>query len=60
MAYDPFKKPDKELDYGRLYSDTEAPSNAEENNEISNIEAAISGVASGILKIPEGFVSVGA
>jgi hypothetical protein len=60
MAYDPFKKPDKELDYGRLYSDTEAPSNAEENNEISNIEAAISGVASGILKIPEGFVSLGA
>jgi hypothetical protein len=62
QKYDPFRpqKPDKELDYGRLYSDTEAPSNAEENNEISNIEAAISGVASGILKIPEGFVSVGA
>ena len=62
QKFDPFRpqKPDKELDYGRLYSDTEAPSNAEENNEISNIEAAISGVASGILKIPEGFVSVGA
>jgi len=62
QKFDPFRpqKPDKELDYGRLYSDTEVPSNAEENNEISNIEAAISGVASGILKIPEGFVSVGA
>jgi hypothetical protein len=36
-TFDPTKgisqKPDKELDYGRLYSDTEAPSNAEENNE---------------------------
>ena len=61
MAYDPFApKPKKEIDYGKLYSDTEIPSNAEENNEISNIEAAISGVASGVLKIPEGFVSLGA
>src|SRR5210317_731704 len=60
MAYDPFKKPKKpELDYGNLYDDTEVPK-TEENNEISNIEAAISGVASGILKIPEGFVSLGA
>ena len=60
MAFDPFKpKKEKELDYGNLYDDTEIPK-AEANNEISNIEAAISGVASGILKIPEGFVSLGA
>ena len=59
MAFDPFKPKKPELDYGNLYSDTEVPQ-AEDNNEISNIEAAISGVASGILKIPEGFVSLGA
>src|SRR5210317_912423 len=61
QKFDPFRpqKPDKEIDYGKLYSDTEIPK-AEANNEISNIEAAISGVASGILKIPEGFVSLGA
>jgi hypothetical protein len=43
-----------------MSDDTVIPSDAESNNEISNIEAAISGVASGILKIPEGFVSLGA
>src|SRR5210317_1615639 len=60
MAYDPFKKPKKpELDYGNLYDDTEIPQ-TEGNNEISNIEAALSGVISGAIKIPEGFVSLGA
>jgi hypothetical protein len=37
-----------------------APSNAEGNSEIANIEAAISGVLSGVIKVPEGFVSLGA
>ena len=50
----------KPIDFGQMSDDTVIPSDAEGNNEISNIEAAISGVASGILKIPEGFVSLGA
>jgi len=50
----------KPIDFGQMSDDTVVPSDAESNNEISNIEAAISGVASGILKIPEGFVSLGA
>jgi hypothetical protein len=50
----------KPIDFGQMSDDTVIPSDAESNNEISNIEAAISGVASGILKIPEGFVSLGA
>ena len=32
----------------------------EENNEISQLESGLAGVASGVLKIPEGFVSLGA
>ena len=59
MAFDPFKPKKPELDYGNLYSDTEIPE-AEDNNEVSNIEAALSGVLSGVIKIPEGFVSLGA
>ena len=31
---------------------------AEDNHEVSQIEAALNGVASGIIKIPEGFVSL--
>jgi hypothetical protein len=50
----------KPIDFGQMSDDTIIPPEAEGNNEISNIEAAISGVASGILKIPEGFVSLGA
>jgi hypothetical protein len=50
----------KPIDFSQMSDDTVIPSDAESNNEISNIEAAISGVASGILKIPEGFVSLGA
>jgi hypothetical protein len=59
MAFDPFKPKKPELDYGNLYDDTEIPQ-AEDNNEVSNIEAAISGIISGVIKIPEGFVSLGA
>ena len=33
---------------------------AEGNHEISQLTAALNGIASGILKIPEGFVSLGA
>ena len=32
---------------------------AERDNEISSLEAALAGIASGIIKIPEGFVSLG-
>ena len=35
-------------------------SDAEDDNEISQLEAALNGIASGVLKIPEGFVSLGA
>ena len=35
-------------------------SGAERDNEISSLEAALAGIASGIIKIPEGFVSLGA
>ena len=55
MAYDPFKKqPEKFIDFGQMSDDTVIP-DAEDNNEISQIEAGLAGVASGILKIPEGF-----
>ena len=33
---------------------------AEDNHEVSQFEAGLAGIASGILKIPEGFVSLGA
>ena len=33
---------------------------AENNHEVSQFEAALNGIASGIIKIPEGFVSLGA
>ena len=59
MAFDPFKPKKPELDYGNLYDDTVVPE-AEDNNEVSNIEAALSGILSGVIKIPEGFVSLGA
>ena len=35
-------------------------SDAEDEHEVSQFEAALNGIASGILKIPEGFVSLGA
>ena len=40
--------------------DSEISLDLEENNEISQLEAGLAGVASGVLKIPEGFVSLGA
>ena len=33
---------------------------AEDDHEISQFEAALNGIASGLIKIPEGFVSLGA
>ena len=33
---------------------------AEDNHEVSQFEAALNGIASGLIKIPEGFVSLGA
>ena len=33
---------------------------AEDDHEVSQLEAALNGVASGLIKIPEGFVSLGA
>ena len=55
-----------------VYNDPLAPSSkssiskdplnpdAEDNHEVSQFEAALAGIASGVLKIPEGFVSLGA
>ena len=33
---------------------------AENNNEVSQLTAALAGIGSGLIKIPEGFVSLGA
>ncbi len=63
MAYDPFapNKKDNKVTYANVYDETDVNlSGAEENNEISQLEAGLAGIASGILKIPEGFVSLGA
>ena len=63
MAYDPFapNKKDNKVTYANIYDETDVNlSGAEENNEISQLEAGLAGVASGVLKIPEGFVSLGA
>jgi hypothetical protein len=60
--FDPTKNSLKSpIDYGKLQDDMELSSGGpEENNEISQIESAFAGIASGIIKIPEGFVSLGA
>ena len=47
-------KPGVIKDYDDVYS------GAEGNNEISSLEAGLAGIVSGIIKIPEGFVSLGA
>jgi len=58
MAYfDPFAKKEKTKGYGLL---DESEVDLEENNQISQLESGLAGVASGVLKIPEGFVSLGA
>ena len=60
-TFDPTKGTVKKpIDFGQMSDDVDIPSDAEGNNEISNIEAALSGVISGAIKIPEGFVSLGA
>ena len=56
MAFNPYKK-EKIPGYGSL---DESEVDLEENNEISQLESGLAGIASGILKIPEGFVSLGA
>ena len=64
MAYDPFApKPEKEekVTYDNIYDETDVvASNVERDNEISQLEAGLAGIASGVLKIPEGFISLGA
>ena len=62
MAFDPFKpeQPIKESKPGQINDINEAYSGAEGDNEISSLESALAGIASGIIKIPEGFVSLGA
>ena len=57
MAYDPFStKPSDRIDDPSKI-DYNA---AEANHEISQLTAALNGIASGLIKIPEGFVSLGA
>jgi hypothetical protein len=65
MAYDPELDslsitPQKESKPGVINDINEAYSGAEGDNEISSLESALAGIASGIIKIPEGFVSLGA
>ena len=55
--FDPFIKKEKAPGYSSL---DESEVDLEENNEISQLESGLAGIASGILKIPEGFVSLGA
>ena len=62
MAFDPFKpeQPIKESKPGVIKDYDDVYSGAEGNNEISSLEAGLAGIVSGIIKIPEGFVSLGA
>jgi hypothetical protein len=65
MAYDPILEAlnptgKKESKPGVINDINEAYSGAEGDNEISSLESALAGIASGIIKIPEGFVSLGA
>ena len=41
-------------------SDTEVPSQEPPDNSVGQFKAGLAGIASGLLKIPEGFVSLGA
>ena len=44
-----------------IYDETDVvASDVERDNEISQLEAGLAGIASGVLKIPEGFISLGA
>ena len=59
--FNPFKqKRVKESKPGVINDISEAYSGAEGDNEISSLEAGLAGIISGIIKIPEGFVSLGA
>ena len=65
MAYDPILEAlnptgKKESKPGVINDINEAYSGAEGDNEISGLESALAGIASGIIKVPEGFVSLGA
>jgi len=65
MAYDPILEAlnpqnKKESKPGQINDISEAYSGAERDNEISSLEAGLAGIVSGIIKIPEGFVSLGA
>ena len=65
MAYDPILEAlnptgKKESKPGVINDINEAYSGAEGDNEISSLESALAGIASGIIKVPEGFVSLGA
>ena len=43
-----------------LFEDVEQISPPEDNNEISQIQGAMAGIASGVIKVPEGIFSLGA
>ena len=53
-SFDPF-----EINISSSPSDP-LKNNAEDDHEVSQLEAGLNGIASGILKVPEGFVSLGA
>ena len=61
-TYDPTKNfpTKKKLAKGEIEDYISLTPEAEDDNEISQLEAGLAGVASGVLKIPEGFVSLGA
>ena len=55
----PGRTPQKKIE-GDITGYIDVAPDAEKDNEISQFEAAIAGVISGAIKIPEGFVSLGA
>jgi hypothetical protein len=60
---DPFANPRKPESLNQdipNISDTEVPSQEPPDNSIGQFQAGLAGIASGLLKIPEGFVSLGA
>ena len=49
------------LSFGRFFlPGDELKPEAENNQKLSNIESAMTGIASGMIKVPEGIVSLGA
>jgi hypothetical protein len=62
--FDPFANPEKTQkplakDSPNI-SDTDVPSYEPPDNSVGQFQAGLAGIASGLLKIPEGFVSLGA